>query len=91
MGKSIDINRSTGNFTFAEGSTTTFEASGNVGIFAGTEIKSGANVNIISKDKVTINGGILRKGGTLSINAPEVDIKKDFDVEKGGQLIIINQ
>lgn len=49
IGKSIDRNRSFGDFVFSCDSETTFDANSDVEISAGTEIQRGAIVNIFSK------------------------------------------
>lgn len=91
IGRMVDRNRSFGNFVFSSGSETTFDANENVEIFAGTEIQSGAVVNIFSKVNVIISGGVVRNGAVLNINAMNVDIQNEFEIEPGGQLNINNQ
>lgn len=88
IGKSIDRNRSFGDFVFSCDSETTFDANSDVEISAGTEIQRGAIVNIFSKKDVIISGGVIRAGAIVNINATNVDIQNEFDIEPGGQLNI---
>ena len=88
IGKSIDRNRSFGDFVFSCDSETTFDANSDVEISAGTEIQRGAIVNIFSKKDVIISGGVIRAGAIVNINATNVDIQNEFYIEPGGQLNI---
>lgn len=73
---------------FSSGSETTLDANENVEIFAGTKIQRGAIVNIFSKKDVIISGGVIRAEAIVNINATNVDIQNEFDIEPGGQLNI---
>lgn len=75
-----------GDIIFANGANVTIEASGDILITSGFIVQSGAIVNLKAKGTVTISGGTIKAGGTLSIEASEIETSASFISEGGATL-----
>ena len=88
IGRSINSNRTYGDFTFRKGDVATIDAEQQICIYDGTIFENGSDITLKSNECVNVNGGLIRKGAFVTIVAPSVNIIKDFVIEKGGILNI---
>ncbi len=91
IGRAIDAGRSLGSVSFGDGSDVTFKVTGDVTLADGLVVKSGAKVTIICDGAVTVTGGSVEKGGSLTIEAASTNIKRSFAAVKGAELNILKR
>ncbi len=88
IGSEVDANRTKGSYTFGTGCNAVINANGAVELHPGFKVEDNAVLTINSKKKVTIYGGDLIGTAKLNINAPVVNIVKNFKAKKGTILSI---
>lgn len=88
IGRSINSNRTYGDFRFRKGDVATIDAEQQICIYDGTIFENGCDITLKSNECVNVNGGLIRKGASVTIVAPSVNIIKDFEIEKGGILTL---
>lgn len=84
-----DANLGTIPFNVCSGTTLSMRIFDAVAMSSGMVISDGGVVEITCDGKIEINGGTIKKGGTLIIKCSDVAINKDFNVEKGATLNIL--
>lgn len=87
IGRAVDRNRSYGSVVFSSGADFTFNVSGNVGLYNGLEIHSGAAINIISDGVATLDSIIIDSKSSLSVNCDTCKLS-NLTIPKGASLII---
>ena len=83
-GCSVDSGRSQGDVTFKGGAVYEVEATGDVSLGDGVVIEREATLKIMTPGKVHVSGVNVQKGGTLIVQAGQVDAPRDFVANKGG-------
>ena len=91
IGRAIDAGRSQGSVSFGDGADVTFKVTGDVSLADGLVVKSGAKVTIICDGAVTVTGGSVENGGSLTIEVASTNIKRTFTAAKGAELKILKR
>ena len=88
MGSNVDGNRTYGNIVFSNNANYIIDATGDIEIDNGFIVQNTGKVTINTHGTVTIKGGTIHAGGSLTINASDVIMEGNFRAETGANLII---
>ena len=86
MGNNVSENCESGDVVIASGIDVVLDASENVVLGLGFIINSNASLTIKSQGKVTLSGCTVKTGATLKIEAAELEVSTDFNLQQNANM-----